>query len=164
MKRTVKELIEWYNRPPMFIDPPSNYIEMRDAYVKACEEIKKNSAFDGDVSNILQDILCSSTKTHSPTDSLRFEDLLEQDLQGATFKPKLLTVLPPEVPISDEEVDYSFMQLCWLLPFTTDCGQLVPGSEMKDLEGTFAALIKKGTTNQYDPRDSKPSLNFQRTF
>lgn len=56
------------------------------------------------------------------------------------------------------------MQLCWLMPFTTDCGQLVSGPEIKDLEATFMALIKKGTTNQYDPRDSTIFLFFQRAF
>lgn len=104
MKRTVKELVEWYNRPPMFSDPPSNYVEMRDAYIKACEEIKKNSAFSGDISNVLQDFLTTSTKNQSPTDSLRYEDLLEQDLQGVAFRPKLLTILPQEIPVHDDEV------------------------------------------------------------
>lgn len=88
----------------MFSDPPSNYVEMRDAYIKASEEIRKNSAFSGDTSNVLQDILSITTTTHSPTDSLRFEDLLEQDLQGVSFRPKLLTILPQEIPVADDEV------------------------------------------------------------
>jgi hypothetical protein len=88
----------------MFSDPPSNYIEMKEAYTKASEEIKKNSAFSGDISNVLQDFVSPHTKTHSPTDSLRFEDLLEQDLQGVSFRPKLLTILPQEIPVADDEV------------------------------------------------------------
>jgi hypothetical protein len=91
----------------MFSDPPSNYVDMREAYLKACEDIKKNSAFSGDISNVLQDSLSASMKTHSPTDSLRFEDLMEQDLQGVSFRPKLLTILPNEIPVADDEVRFA---------------------------------------------------------
>lgn len=139
----------------MFVDPPSTYTEMKEAYIKACEEIKKNSTFDGDISNVLQDNISGYIKNHSPTDSLRFEDLLEQDLQGASFKPKLLTILPLEIPMSEDEVLFLLNKLCWLLPFTSDSGQLVQGADPKSLDAAFINLIKKGTTHQYDPRDSK---------
>lgn len=103
MKRTVKEIIEHYNKS-MFFDPPKHLIEQRKAYAEVSDEIRKNSCISNELPHVLADGSVVNTRTLLPTEVLRYEDLKEQDLEVVGFKARNLCPLPSEVPISDDEV------------------------------------------------------------
>ena len=103
MKRTVKEVIEHYNKT-MFFDLPKHLIEQRKAYAEVADEIRKNSCISNELPHVLADGSTAYSRTILPTEVLRYEDLKEQDLEVAGFKARSLCPLPSEVPISDEEV------------------------------------------------------------
>ena len=103
MKRSVKEIIEHYNKS-MFFDQPKHLIEQRKAYADVSDDIRRNSCVSNELPHVLADGSTANTRTILPTEVLRYEDLKEQDLEVAGFKARNLIPLPSEVPISEEEV------------------------------------------------------------
>jgi len=115
MKRTVKEIIEHYNKS-MFFDLPKHLLEQRKAYADVSDEIRKNSCISNELPHVLADGSAGNNRTILPTEVLRYEDLKVQDMQVTGFKARNLCPLPSEVPISEDEVPASHAGLLALPP------------------------------------------------
>jgi hypothetical protein len=102
-KKTIKQVALGSDKPAN-TDIPPFYSEMLTLFKRTEADLKKSSVTIAEIHPCVPEFSMASESSTIPVEELRFEDLSPLDQQYSGFRPLMLTPLPIELGVQEDEV------------------------------------------------------------
>lgn len=102
-KKSIKQ-VGLHSDKPANTETPPFFSEMVTLFRRAETDLKKSSVTIAEINPCVPEFSMASESSNIPVQELRFEDLSPLDQQFSGFRPLMLTPLPIELGVQEDEV------------------------------------------------------------